>query len=49
MNEGKIKNSKEIKELEELLKSIKSNTPAAQGRKASIQDDIERLKNEACS
>ena len=47
MNEGKIKNSKEIKELEELLKSIKSNTPAAQGRKASIQDDIERLKNES--
>ena len=41
------KNSKEIKELEKLLKSIKSNTPADQGRKASIQDDIERLKNEA--
>ena len=41
------KNSKEIKELEKLLKSIKSNTPAGQGRKASIQDDIERLKNEA--
>ena len=40
------KNSKEIKELEKLLKSIKSNTPAEQGRKASIQDDIERLKNE---
>ena len=41
------KNSKEIKELEKLLKSIKSNTPADQGRKASIQDDIERLKNES--
>ena len=41
------KNSKEIKELEDLLKSIKSNTPADQGRKASIQDDIERLKNES--
>ena len=41
------KNSKEIKELEDLLKSIKSNTPAAQGRKAAIQDDIERLKNES--
>ena len=39
--------TKEIKELEKLLKSIKSNTPAAQGRKASIQDDIERLKNES--
>ena len=41
------KNSKQIKELEKLLKSIKSNTPAAQGKKAAIQDDIERLKNES--
>jgi predicted transcriptional regulator len=41
------KNDKEIKELEAKLKSVKGNTPADQGIRAAIKDDIERLKNES--
>jgi ribosomal protein S21 len=41
------KNDKEIRKLQQKISSIRGQTPAARGRKAAIEDEITRLKNES--
>jgi len=51
LNESKIVRLNEVKDeieiLKKKLKQVKGNTPAAQGKRAAIQDDIDRLMSES--